>query len=95
MGRTKSTACRTTDDDIACCMDNVDLVDVVPATCTSLRCLAHDLSVASDMQDARTALGKNDRCLYLLMAVTATLLLLVWLRASPTRGGVVCTCGRS
>lgn len=92
----RSTSC--TDDDVHCCMDNIGLADVLPATCTSVRCLAHDLSVAASFDDAAEALTKHDRHVYLLIVVVAICAALAWLRsvtASRPPAWAGCTCGRS
>ena len=60
-------------------MENVSVVDLVPAACTSLRCLAQDVKAAPDVTTASNALFKHDRHLYLLAVVTVLLLLVVWL----------------
>ena len=61
--------------DAACDMDNMRLADVLPHTCTSLSCLARDLSCASSAEEARDAIFTRDRPIY--AAIAATLLLLL------------------
>ena len=78
--------CASTDDDVGCCMENVRPGELVPAACTSLRCLAHDLQHASpDLESAKAALVKHDRHLYLLGALVAAALLWAVLRRRPRR----------
>ena len=62
-----------------CCMENVALADVPPAACTSLRCLMHDLHSATTVSDARKALLKNDRHIYVLLVVVVALVFLLLL----------------
>lgn len=74
--RRKKEACGT-DDDAACCMDNVALGDVLPSACLSLRCLTEDLRNAGDAEAAKSALTKHDRHVYLLGGVVAALFVLL------------------
>lgn len=74
----------STDDDVGCCMDNVRPAELVPAACTSLRCLAHDLHAAPDLPAAKAAVLKHDRHLYLLAALVAAALLWALLVRSPS-----------
>ena len=84
-----------TNDDVGCCMENVRCDELLPAACTSLRCLAHDLQRAPDLPAARAAVLKHDRHIYLLLAlVTAALafaaltaLLPRYSRSLAARGG--------
>lgn len=76
----------STDDDVGCCMENVRVAELVPAACTSLRCLAHDLHAAPDLSAAKAAVLKHDRHIYLLAAlVVAALLWTLLARPAHTR----------
>ena len=77
-----------TDDDVSCCMENVRLDELLPATCTSLRCLAHDVCAAPDLETAKAAVVKHDRYLYLLATLVALVLLWALVRgAAPPLTG--------
>lgn len=66
-----------TDDDLPCCLDGVALPDVLPATCTSLSCLARDLRASRDWPEARASLTKNDRHVYAMIAVVVVVVVVV------------------
>lgn len=72
---------RGCDDDVQCCMEVVEAADLLPATATSLRCLAADVGACTDVESAARALCKHDRYVYLAAAVVAAVVLVGLVRA--------------
>lgn len=65
----------STDDDVACCMENVHVHELGSAACTSLSCMARDLGTATDLDAAKAAVLKHDRYMYLMLAIVGVVVL--------------------
>lgn len=71
--RTRCDAFPECDDDLACSLERFAPEHLVESTCTSLACLWRDVR---DGHSVRQAVGRNDRYVYVLVAVVVVLALL-------------------